>query len=243
MSRRSSQGGREPHSLPAWRRALRHPLAHLAAALLVVALVQGFLVKVYQVPSGSMEQTLLVGDRLLVNRLAYTDNGPGLGDVVVFERPAGWSEPRPDRGALRTMVGWFGDIFGFGPSNSDALVKRVIGVGGDTISCCDAQGRLLRNGQPLDESYLGSDLPFVPDERDCGTTPRSSRCFPEVRVPEGHYLVLGDNRASSGDGIIGCRGADPEAAPGCARFVPRASIVGEVFFVVLPFDRWGTPLR
>lgn len=211
--------------------------------MLVIALVQGLFVKVYQVPSASMEQTLQVGDRLLVNRLAYTDHGPAVGDVVVFERPEGWSEAAPERSPLRTMVGWFGDIFGFGPSNSDALVKRVVGGGGQTISCCDAEGHLLRDGQPVDEPFLGSDLPFVPGATDCTTTPRSPRCFPAIAVPQGYYLMLGDNRANSSDGISHCRGADPDVAPGCARLVPRDHIVGEVFYVILPFSRWGTPLR
>lgn len=207
----------------------------------MVALVQGFLVKVYQVPSESMEQTLLTGDRLLVNRLAYGDRAPASGDIVVFERPAQWREKPLERSTLRTMVGWFGDVFGFGPSNSDALVKRIIAVGGETVSCCDAEGRLVKDGQPLDEPYLGSDLPFTAGRLDCHSDPRSSRCFPPVQIPQGFYLMLGDNRARSADGISRCRGASDEAVPECVRLVPREAIVGEVFFIALPFDRWGAP--
>lgn len=226
---------------PGWRRALRHPLAHLVAALLVVAVVQGFFVKVYQVPSSSMEQTLLPGDRLLVNRLAYSGTAPATGDIVVFERPDRWSESKPERGTLRTIVGWFGDIFGFGPSNSDALVKRVIAGPGQTVSCCDAGGLLVRDGQPVEEPYLGSNLPFEPGTLDCETTAISLRCFPALTVPEGNYLVLGDNRAHSGDGISYCRGTEGPDGLECARLVPRENIVGSVFFIVLPFDRWGAP--
>lgn len=210
---------------------------------MLVAIIQGLFVKVYQVPSESMQQTLLTGDRLLVNRLAYAEHEPTPGDIIVFERPATWGETRPERGTFRTIVGWFGDIFGFGPSNSDALVKRVVAVGGETISCCDAQGQLLKDGQPLPEPFLASDLPFIPGELDCATAGRSRRCFPAVTVPAGNYLVLGDNRANSSDGISNCRGSEASAAPDCARFVSHEAIVGEVFFVALPINRWGAPLR
>lgn len=217
-------------------------MTHLVLALLVIALVQAFFVKMYQIPSASMEQTLLPGDRILANRFAYVGEEPQNGDVVVFERPDGWKEGAGERSALRTAVGWFGDVFGFGPSNSDALVKRVLAGPGDTIGCCDAEGRVVRNGEPLDESaYVAHDRPFVPGESDCDVEGSSARCFPAVTVPEGHYLVLGDNRASSADSVRLCRGlAEDDEAASCARLVPREEIVGKVFFVLLPFSRWGT---
>ncbi|MDF1487346.1 signal peptidase I [Tessaracoccus caeni] len=214
---------------------------HLLAALLVVALVQAFFVKIYQVPSVSMENTLLPGDRLLVNRLAYTSEDPQVGDIVVFERPDEWRGDAPQRGTLRTVVGWFGDIFGFGPSNSDALVKRVIAGPGDTVSCCSTEGSLERNGQPIEEDYLGSDLPFEPGILDCEDGERSQRCFAPLTIPDDNYLMLGDNRANSSDGISLCRGGEADDSSGCARLVSREDIVGEVFFVVLPLSRWGAP--
>ena len=207
----------------------------------MIALVQGLFVKVYQVPSESMEQTLMPGDRLLVNRLAYAGAAPAAGDIVVFERPDQWRESRPERGMLRTIVGWFGDIFGFGPSNSDALVKRVIAGPGQTVSCCDANGRLLRDGEPIEEPYLGSDLPFESGTLDCESATVSLRCFPSLTIPEGQYLVLGDNRARSSDGISPCRGVAVGDGSECARLVPREDIIGAVFFIVLPVDRWGAP--
>lgn len=222
---------------------LGHPLLHLVAAFLILGLVQSLAVKVYQVPSASMKPTLTVGDRLLVNRLAYQGSGPAVGDVVVFDRPATWSDgARSEASPLRIAAGWVGDFFGFGPSNHDALVKRVVAGPGDSVQCCSVEGRLIRNGAPVDEPFLGDDLAFVPGELDCTTRPRSQRCFPILTLPEDRYLVLGDNRAHSGDGITPCRASEADSSAGCARLVAAGDIVGKVTFVFLPFDRWGSPL-
>lgn len=188
-----------------------------------------------------MEPTLGVNDRVLVNRLAYGSDGPERGDIVAFERPESWGEGRPDRGALRTAVGWFGDIFGFGPSNADPVVKRVIAVGGDEVECCGDGGLVLVNGEPLDEPYLGSDLPFDGGVLDCASAPRSERRFPPLTVPAGHYLMLGDNRANSSDGISRCRGSEAASSDECVRLVSDADIVGRVFWVLWPFGNWGAP--
>ncbi|MDO5736170.1 MAG: signal peptidase I, partial [Propionibacteriaceae bacterium] len=135
-----------------WRRLYRSPWFNLLVAVVVLALVQGFLVKVYQVPSGSMEPTLQVGDRMLVNRLAYVGDGPEPGDVVVFAEPDDWRPSGPvERGLVRTVIGWVGTITGIGPSNTTALVKRVIAGPGQTLSCCDDEGQSL-----LDDVVLSS---------------------------------------------------------------------------------------
>lgn len=224
---------------PRWRRALTSPWAHVFAAILIVALVQALFVKVYQVPTGSMQQTLEPGDRVLVNRLAYLGGEPQRGDVVVFDRPESWGS-RTERPWWRTMIGWFGDTFGFGPSNQDALTKRVIGTPGDTVACCDAEGRLTVNGEAIDEPYLFDDLPFETGELDCSTSPASRRCFREIALGDDEYLVMGDHRSSSADSVIGCRRA---AAPdGCARLVSADDIVGEVFAVIWPINAWGRSL-
>ncbi|MGC0368434.1 signal peptidase I [Microbacterium sp. SLBN-111] len=225
-----------PASRPTrWRRIRRSPLTHLVLAVVLLALVQAFVIKPFQVPSESMSPTLQTGDRLLASRIAYAVSDPGVGDVSVFARPESWG-PRPERGVLRTAVGWVGDIVGFGPSNQDALVKRIIGVPGSTVRCCSTEGHVEVDGQSLDEDYVVHDLPFTPGVSDCTTTPQSPRCFGPVTVPDGEYLVLGDNRANSADSVIGCRGTLPTTAE-CARFVPRADIIGKVVTVVWPFDR------
>ena len=224
---------------PRWRRALSSPWAHLVAAILVVTLVQALFVKVYQVPSGSMQRTLEPGDRVLANRIAYLGGDPDRGDVIVFNRPDSW-QPRTERPWWRTMIGWFGDMVGFGPSNEYALTKRVIGTPGDTVACCDAEGRVTVNGEPIDEPYVFNDLPFEPGELDCSTDPVAARCFREIVLGDDEYLVMGDHRSNSADSVIGCRGA--VAPDGCARVVTRADIVGEAFFVIWPLSGWGRTL-
>lgn len=221
------------------RRIAGHPLSHLCAALLVVALLQTLIVKVYQVPSASMSETLLPGDRLLVNRVTYLGAPPSDGDVVVFHRPSGWGDATPEQSVLRTIAGWFGDVFGFGPSNEHALVKRIIGEPGQTVECCDDEGRVQRNGVAIDEPYLGSNPPFVSGQLDCTTQPQSLRCFAPIVLPPNRYLMLGDNRAASSDSIAACRGVEQEDSQACVRLVAREDIVGSVFFVAFPIARWG----
>lgn len=210
---------------------------HLVVAVLVLALVQALVVKLYQVPSGSMEQTLAPGDRLLVNRLAYAASEPERGDVVVFEASGAWKNDTAsaDDSALVAAVKWLGDLVGVGPGTGRALVKRVIGLPGETVVCCDVEGRVTVDGEPLDEPWVFEDLPFVSGEMDCASEVRSPRCFEPVTVPAGEYLVLGDHRSASADSVVGCRGSP---ASDCARFVEREAIVGRAFVVVLPFAHW-----
>lgn len=231
---------------------------NLLVALLVIALVQGFLVKVYRVPSGSMEQTLQGsqggGDRILVNRLAYSGSSPRQGDVVVFTRPASWhsDKPAPDGGGLGAAARAFGDLTGIGVSNEQFLVKRVIAVGGQTVSCCSVDGRVSVDGQPLDEPYIYEDFPFQASVLDCNTVPSSARCFPEFVVPEGQLVMLGDHRSGSADSVVDCRtqagnpasggglpdNADPNKAS-CVRTVGTAEVIGEVALRIWPLDHAG----
>nr|WP_254782832.1 signal peptidase I [Curtobacterium sp. MCBA15_009] len=168
------------------------------AVIVVVALLASFLVKAYLVrsfyiPSASMENTLLVGDRVLVNELV-----PGLvplrrGDVVVFQDPGGW----------------------LGTGQGDDLIKRVIGLPGDTVSCCDTAGRLSVNGLAVDEPYVvhepGSDRVAADDFT--------------VTVPEGRIWVMGDNRYDSADSRV--HGT-----------VPVDDVVGRAFVTTWPVSRW-----
>ena len=216
-------------------RAPRSPLTHLAVAVLLLAMVQGFVIKPYRVPSESMTPTLLTGDRILASRSAYAVSEPGAGDIAVFARPESWGS-RPEHNALRVAVGWIGDVVGFGPSNQDALVKRIIGVPGSTVRCCTDQGQVEVDGEPLDEGYIAHDQPFIPGVIDCSTTPASPRCFPRIEVPEGAYFVLGDNRANSADSAAACRGLTTPA-PDCPRFVPRDDMIGKVVAIVWPLER------
>lgn len=177
---------------PGWK-FLRDLVIIVVAALLASFLVKAYLVRSFYIPSASMENTLLVGDRVLVNELV-----PGVvpvqrGDVVVFQDPGGW----------------------LGPGLGDDLIKRVIGLPGDTVSCCDTQGRLSVNGHPVDESYVvlqpGSDRVSLQDF--------------SVTVPKGQLWVMGDNRYESAD----------SRAHGT---VPVSDVVGRAFLTTWPVSRW-----
>jgi signal peptidase I len=211
---------------------------HLLVALLVVALVQALVVKAYAVPSTSMEHTLEVGDRVLANRVAYAAGGPERADVVVFRANGTWAASAPpSRGIVRDAFAWLGGLAGIGPGTEYTLVKRVIGLPGETVACCDAAGRVTVDGAPLDEPYVFQDPPFQHGSLDCESALRSTRCFPPIVVPEGSYLVLGDHRSHSADSVIGCRGISSGAE--CARFVDRGDVIGRVWQIVYPFPRWG----
>ncbi len=231
------------------RRVLGHPLTHFLAALLILGLTQAFVVKMFVVPSGSMERTLEVDDRLLMNRLAYSlpgdDGVPDAGDVVIFHTredlwPGGGTPPPSSfLDWVKHGAKWvLGDLIGIGPTTDHLLVKRVIGAPGQTVKCCSADGRLTIDGQPLEEPYVFEDLPFEPGSLDCSTTPRSARCFPPVTIPGGKLLVMGDHRSASGDGIAPCRGS-ADAADGCVRWVRVDDVLGEALVGVWPISRAG----
>ena len=205
-------------------------------AIVVVALVQAFLVKPFGVPSQSMEQTLRIGDRIVVNRTATSVER---GDIVVFAHGATWQDSSlpPSGNPLLAAVKKVGDVTGIGPSNTAYTVKRIIGTAGDRVECCDDQGRVLVNGQAIDEPYVFEDHTFRAPDLTCSTTPRSSRCFPEITVPAQRLLVLGDHRSQSADSVVNCRGGVDDE--GCARFVPVGRVVGPVAFRIWPLGTFG----
>jgi len=136
----------------------------VVVAVLVAVGVRSFLVQTFYIPSDSMERTLLVDDHVLVNKMVYAFRDPRRGEIVVFEPPRRWAA---------------------GPGKED-YIKRVIGVPGDHVMCCDGQGRITVNGVALDENYL-----FPGD--------KPSEASFDVTVGPGHVFVLGDHRSDSGD--------------------------------------------
>lgn len=213
-------------------------LLEVALAIVAVALVQAFLVKPFGVPSASMENTLHVGDRIVANRL---DHDVTRGEVIVFGHGSTWQQkqlPASPNPAIRAVKA-VGDVTGIGPSNTAYTVKRVVGLPGETVRCCSADGAVEIDGKPLVEPYVWEDLPFTPGSLTCTTTPRSSRCFPPIKVPEEHYLVLGDHRSQSADSVIGCRGS--VEGGNCAKFVPGERIIGPVVFRIWPLGSLGDP--
>lgn len=187
----------------------------LVLAFAVTLLVRVLLVQPFYIPSGSMEATLLVGDRVLVNKLAFRTGEVQRGDVVVFDGSGvypGVSQEEDDA----TLVARVGGALGIGPGRDRDFVKRVVGVGGDRVICCDAQGRVTVNGTPLVEDYLYP-----------GDAP-SSTAF-DVLVPQGRLWLMGDHRSNSQDSrsLLGSPGGG---------MVPVDNVVGRAFAVVWPFS-------
>ncbi|ATL65782.1 signal peptidase I [Nocardia terpenica] len=180
----------------------------VVVALAVAALVVNFIGRPYLIPSESMEPTLhgctgCTGDRIYVEKIDYYLHDPRPGDVVVFVAPtSSWNSHY--RGSTRSRnvvlrgIEDFLSIFGLTPPDENDLVKRVIAVGGQTVQCCDAQGRVLVDGKPLDEPYLAPTPPFDPHSFHAATD-LAHRPFGPVKVPPGNVWVMGDNRAHSAD--------------------------------------------
>jgi signal peptidase I len=197
---------------------LRDVVVIVAAALVISFLIKTFLIRSFYIPSESMESTLLVNDRIIVNQLVPEVVPLERGDVVVFRDPGGWLPAMPEtpQAPLEAAADWVLSLIGLSASDSDEhLVKRIIGLPGDRITCCNDLGQLSINGVPLDEPYV-----LLPPD----TIDVSGQDFQED-VPEGTLWVMGDNRYDSSD----------------SRFngvVPIADIVGRAVVVSWPIDRW-----
>lgn len=195
----------------------------IAIAIGVVLIVTTFIAKPFSIPTGSMEQTLQVGDRILVNRLVYHTRDIERGDVVVFDGSDSFvpASDRPERNPVAGAAAWVGQSLGLMTPDSTDFVKRVIGVGGDRVQCCDAEGRVTVNGTPLDESaYLyPGDSPSLQEF--------------DVEVPEGLLWVMGDHRSNSADSRAHL--GDPGGG-----FVPELKVVGRSMAVLWPLSRLGS---
>ncbi|MEH3078749.1 MAG: signal peptidase I [Quadrisphaera sp.] len=199
--------------------ALREVLVVVASALALTLLVKTLLLQAFFIPSESMEATLVEGDRILVSKLTPEVADVQRGDVVVFADPGGWldDEPAPERGPVGGAAAQALTFVGLLPQGSGHLVKRVIGLPGDTVACCDQLGRTTVNGAPLDEDFLAPGA--VPSE------------FPfSVTVPSGSLWVEGDNRQHSKDS------RRHQDAPG-GGVVPVDDVVGRAVVIAWPLDR------
>ncbi|MEV8213465.1 signal peptidase I [Leifsonia sp. NPDC077715] len=174
------------------------------AAFVATVLIQTFIVTPFTVPSVSMKDTLQVGDRIVVNRLSYAFSQVHRGDVVVFTDPGGWLNADDPTG---TTGGY--------------IVKRVIAVPGDRVSCCSTAGRVVVNGREIAEPY--AQIPVG--------SPAAAAPF-DVTVPAGGVWVLGDNRYDSRDS------SQTQGEP-TKGFVPIANVVGQAILKVWPLDRVG----
>jgi len=189
----------------------------IALALGLAFVIQATLVKTYRIPSGSMEPTLAIGQRVLVNRIGMHFGAPKVGDIVVFHPPQGADETPPICDDLTAGAGT-SRLCGRATDahSKQAFIKRVVAVGGDRISVRD--GHVTRNGRPERDGYI---RPCSPRGFGCGN-------YPAIEIPKGTFFLMGDNRGGSDD----------------ARFwgpVKRSWIVGKAFVTYWPPDRIGIP--
>lgn len=217
------KGGRRRRLKPIklWREV---PLL-LAIALVLALGIKTFVVQAFFIPSQSMENTIMPGDRVLVNKFSpWFGAQPQRGQIVVFQDPDGWLPDTPTPEPSNVAVRYVKDVFtfvGLLPSDDEHdLIKRVIGVPGDEVKCCDSQGRVTVNGVPLSEtSYIfpgaaPSTIPF------------------DVHVKAGFLWVMGDNRADSADSRY-------HMTDKFGGMVPISDVVGHAFVLIWPPSRAG----
>ncbi|HEU5416212.1 MAG TPA: signal peptidase I [Streptosporangiaceae bacterium] len=202
----------------------------IVVALIIALLIKTFVVQAFYIPSSSMENTLLIGDKVLVNKIVYHVRPIHAGDVIVFDGAGSWNPNPPAESrssnpivgaydvTLRPLFHSIAGLFGTAPGQTD-YIKRVIGVPGDRVACCNAQGRLTVNGVALHErSYLYP-----------GAAP--SQIHFSVTVPPGRLWVMGDNRQVSDDSRL------HRDNPGGGT-VPENKVIGRAFLIVWPPSRW-----
>ncbi|WP_328319882.1 signal peptidase I [Streptomyces sp. NBC_00388] len=208
------------------RRSTAREIPVLIIVAVVIALVlKTFLVQAFVIPSGSMEETIRIGDRVLVDKLTpWFGSKPQRGDVVVFKDPGHWLPPEETKAQnspflvkeLKAGLTFIGLL----PSdNEQDLIKRVIGVGGDTVKCCDGNGRVTVNGLPLNEPYLHPGNP-------------PSQLKFDVKVPRGRLFVMGDHRSNSADSRFHL----DEPYQGT---VPESGVVGRAVVIAWPLGHWS----
>jgi signal peptidase I len=220
------RGSRRTRRWSAWREL---PIL-IVVALAIALVIKTFVVQPFFIPSSSMEDTLMVGDKVLVNKLVYHFRAIHRGDIVVFNGDGSWNpEPAPTRPSSDPLVRAYdatlaplfrsiGGLFGT-PTDQTDFIKRVIGLPGDHVACCNAQGLVTVNGVPLHESsYLYP-----------GAAPSITRF--SITVPPGRLWVMGDNRQVSDDSRM--RQYDPGHGT-----VPENMVIGRAFMIVWPPSQW-----
>jgi signal peptidase I len=224
----TSARGRSRKRPPRKQRSFWVELPFLVIVAFVLALIlRAFIVQAFYIPSESMENTLVPNDKVVVSKLSYRFSDIHRGDIVVFNVIGLWmTQDQYDEQQSATQSNTpitklgrhIGGLVGFTPLDQDYYIKRVIGVGGDKVACCDAKGRVTVNGHALDEStYL---FP--------GAEPSTTNF--SVTVPQGHLWVMGDNRGNSADSRAHL------GSPGGGT-VPDSAVVGRAVALVYPFSR------
>ncbi len=211
---------RTRRQVPLWQEL---PLLIIIAFSLALV-IKTFLLQAFFIPSGSMENTLLVKDRVLVNKVIYEFRTPQRGEVIVFKGTDSWA-PETDLTQSQTFLAktgrTVGSVIGLGQPDEKDFIKRVIGVPGDVVQCCDAQGRLLVNGKPMDEDGYVFD-----------NNPIDQRAFGPITVPQGRLFMMGDHRGNSQDS----RAYIGDQFKGT---IPINQVIGRAFVKVWPVSSWN----
>jgi signal peptidase I len=208
----------------------------MVIALVLALLIKTFLVQAFYIPSASMEDTLQGGpeyvngptkghpyDRVLVNKLVYDFRDPHRGEIIVFKKPPGWPNESTYKVPSNPVLHFFHDVgsaIGVVPPSGSDFIKRVIGVPGDHVVCCNASNQVTVNGHALSEPYI--DLTTAdPTQHAAAYTP-----FDRV-VPSGELFVMGDHRDDSSDSRE-------------HGYVPISDVIGRAFVVIWPASDWKT---
>jgi len=194
----------------------------VVVSLFISIIIKAFLIQAFYIPSGSMETTLEINDRVIVNKFWNFFSEVKRGDVVVFRDPGGWLPPAYEEKRSAPLQALRNGLVFVGLAPDPAkqhLIKRVIGVGGDRIVCCDKSGSLLINGKPVKENYLYE-----------GNKP-SEMTF-DVTVPKGYIWAMGDHRAASEDS----RYHQEDSNKG---MVPLNKVVGRAFMIIWPVGHFS----
>jgi signal peptidase I len=232
---RRGTGGKGHRKQPQHRSLLKELPILFVVAIVIAMVIKTFVVQAFVIPTGSMQNTLAIHDKILVNKLVYHFRSIEPGDIVVFNGAGTWNPATPPAASsdplarvyddtLRKFFDSFGGLFGT-PIGQTDYVKRVIGVPGDHVVCCNGQGDITVNGVPLDEqSYL------YPGDTS-GSHPQGVPGTFDVTVPRGYLWVLGDHRSISDDS----RGH--ESYPGNGMIL-ESEVIGRAFLIAWPPSQW-----
>jgi signal peptidase I len=212
------QPRKRKHARPRKRSFWRDLIVIVVAALALTILLKAFVIQVFSIPTGSMENTLLPGDRILVSKIVYHFRPIARGDIVVFSGAGSWDPPAQSPGNPLVRI-WDDavNLVGIAGPETD-YVKRVIGLPGDHVICCNSRHQVTVNGVPLSESsyiYPGaapSEVPF------------------NITVPPGRLWVMGDDRGDSDDS----RYRTNDLGGGT---IPQSAVVGRAFLIIWPLSR------
>ena len=211
----------------------------IVVALAILGLVNTFVGRLYQIPSESMEPTLVgcegcTGDRIVVDKVSYRFSDPSQGDVVVFAAPEGWedgwSSSRSDNAVIKAGQNALSAVGLLAPDEY-TLVKRVVATGGQTVQCLEGDEGVMVDGQQVDDSYILNPPAYNVDPRS-GSEACGGPYFGPVTVPDDAVWVMGDNRTNSKDSRYHQDAADSGS-------VPVDDIVGKARFKVWPLSRIG----